>query len=68
MAGAVRVFRSQLPRDNAFYPDEPAERGGLLQELSDEQQTAYDARGDRQGLTLVHFSAQLEPFLAQNTP
>ena len=45
--GAVRVFRSQLPRCNPFYPDEPAERGGPLQELSDAQQAAYDARGDR---------------------
>jgi hypothetical protein len=25
-------------------------------------------RGVRQGLTLVHFSAQLEPFLTQDTP
>jgi len=26
------------------------------------------ARGHGQGLTLVHFSAQPEPFLTQNTP
>lgn len=45
--GAVRVFRSQLPRENPFYPDEPAEPGGPLQELTDEQQAAYDARDDR---------------------
>jgi pre-rRNA-processing protein TSR4 len=45
--GAVRVFRSQLPRDNAFYPNEPAEQGGPLQELDDAQQAAYDARDDR---------------------
>lgn len=45
--GAVRVFRSQLPRENPFYPDEPAEPGGPLQELTDEQQAAYDVREDR---------------------
>jgi imidazole glycerol phosphate synthase subunit HisF len=27
-----------------------------------------DGQGNGQGLTLVHFSAQLEPFLTQNTP
>ena len=45
--GAVRIFRSQLPRDNFFYPDEPATVGGPLQELTDDQQAAYDGRGDR---------------------
>ena len=45
--GAVRAFRSQLPRDNAFYPDEPARVGGPVQELSDAQQARYDARNDR---------------------
>ena len=45
--GAVRAFRSQLPRDNEFYPDEPARVGGPLQELSDAQQARYDARNDR---------------------
>jgi hypothetical protein len=28
----------------------------------------FDGAGYRQGLTLVHISAQPEPFLAQNTP
>ena len=32
------------PRENPFYPDEPAEPGGPLQELTDEQQAAYDVR------------------------
>ena len=45
--GAVRAFRSQLPRCNPFYPDEPVEPGDPLQELTDAQQTAYDARDDR---------------------
>jgi pre-rRNA-processing protein TSR4 len=45
--GATRAFRSQMRRDNPFYPDEPASPGGPLQELTDAQQAAYDARGDR---------------------
>jgi len=28
----------------------------------------FETRIDRQGLTLVHFSAQPEPFLTRNTP
>jgi len=32
------------------------------------REAADRAVGRGQGLTLVHFSAQLEPFLTQNTP
>ena len=45
--GAVRVFRSQLARENAFYPDEPAVVGGVVQELTDDQQKEYDSKNDR---------------------
>ena len=45
--GAARAFRSQLPRVNPFYPDEPADEDGPLQELDEAQQRAYDARDDR---------------------
>ena len=45
--GAVRAFRSQLPRINPFYPDEPCEPGDPLQELTDAQHAAYELRHDR---------------------
>ena len=47
MPGAVRAFRSQLPRSNPFYPDTPIGEGDAPQELTSEQRAAVQAREDR---------------------
>jgi hypothetical protein len=44
-----------------------AARGGRGVQVLVEPAVHADGRGRRQGLTLVHFSAQPEPFLTQNT-
>jgi len=48
--------------------DEPLSTSAFKFNLRRHTKATGWARASRQGLTLVHFSAQPEPFLTQNTP
>ena len=58
------------PSDNSLR-DSSAQVAVLPDELTDDGEALKKyllTNGPGQGLTLVHFSAQLEPYLTQNTP
>jgi len=49
-------------------PDDDGEDTGWQVSAGFKGRSRGTRRGERQGLTLIHFSAQPEPFLTQNTP
>ena len=69
MLGNSELELSEIPKE---YLVRPYKKAGLHNSTYEGKSSAYislpnsDARW--QGLTLVHFSAQPEPFLTQNTP
>ena len=51
------------------FPDDESDAGAAETELSSEMSScSVVATSTGQGLTVVHLSAQPEPFLTQNTP
>jgi hypothetical protein len=59
---------SALPRGGTRVQRRRGRRACIRPQRQREGGVARGAGAGRQGLTLVHFSAQPEPFLTQNTP